>query len=111
MHCIFVVIYAAYNYMVAIDIACMVCYNFYVLLLLHVYFYWCRVNYCMDGYMYVCMHVRMYACTYVCMYVCMCGLYRSGKEERPWLITRAKTNNQSINQSKYHISSCGLQPK
>ena len=36
---------------------------------------------------------------YVCVYVPTCVLYRSGKEERPWPISGAKINNQSINQS------------
>ena len=30
------------------------------------------------------------------MYVRMCFLYRSGKEEQPWLIFGAKINNQSM---------------
>ena len=29
----------------------------------------------------------------------MCIMYCSGKEERPWPISGAKINNQSINQS------------
>ena len=38
---------------------------------------------------------------YVCVYVPTCVLYRSGKEERPWPISRAKINNhQSINQKR-----------
>ena len=35
---------------------------------------------------------------YVYTYVRMCILYCSGKEERPWPISGAKINNQSINQ-------------
>ena len=34
---------------------------------------------------------------HVCVYVPTCVLYRSGKEERPWPISEAKINNQSIN--------------
>ena len=37
-----------------------------------------------------------YVWLYVCVYVPTCVLYRSGKEERPWPISGAKINNQSI---------------
>ena len=47
---------------------------------------------------------------YVCVYVPTCVLYRSGKEERPWPISGAKINNQSINHQSgtTHITCCVL---
>ena len=38
-----------------------------------------------------------HAWLYVCVYVPTRVLHRSGKEERPWPISGAKINNQSIN--------------
>ena len=40
---------------------------------------------------------------YVCVYVPTCVLYRTGEEERPWLISGAKINNQSI--INHHVQS------